>query len=84
MTWTAQNQSNINCGLRQTCSAIQLSTKSEVVEDIDTLSQKPMRELTEFRAHCGRAFTQCEEIRHFNGTLKPMAEVTCQVGYEEI
>ena len=36
----------------------------EVVEDIDTFSQTLMRQLPEFRAHCGRVFTQYEEIRH--------------------
>ena len=39
------------------------SAKSEVVEDIATFSQTLMREHPEFRAHCGRAFTQYEDIR---------------------
>ena len=42
-----------------------------------------MRELLEFRAHCGRAFPQYEEIRHLRGKLKPMVEATCQVDYAE-
>ena len=36
-----------------------------------------MRELPEFRGHCGRAFTQYEQIRHIRGNLKLMTEATC-------
>ena len=35
------------------------------------------------RAHCGKAFTQYEEIRHLRGKLKAMTEATCQVDYAE-
>ena len=43
----------------------------EVVEDVDTFSQTLMRELPEFRAQCGRVFTQYEEIRYLRGKLNP-------------
>ena len=38
-----------------------------------------MRELPEFRGHCGRAFTQYEQIRHIRGKLMLMTEATCSV-----
>ena len=79
MTCTAQDQSNINYARRKTCS----TRTCEVIEDINTFSQTLMRDLSEFRAHCGRAFTQEEEIRHLTGKLKPMTEATCQVDYAE-
>ena len=82
MTWTAQDYSYINYERRK-CSTIPPSAKSEVIEDINTFSQTLMRELPEFWAHCGRAFTQYEEIRHLRRRLKPMTEATCQVNYAE-
>ena len=53
----------------------------EVVEDVDTFSQTLMRELPEFRAHCGRVVTQYEEVRHLRCKLKPMTEATIQMDY---
>ena len=55
----------------------------EVVEDVDTFSQTLMRELPEFRAHCGRVVTQYEEVRHLRCKLKPMTEATIQMDYAE-
>ena len=55
----------------------------EVVEDVDTFSQTLMRELPEFRAHCGRVVTQYEEARHLRCKLKPMTEATIQMDYAE-
>ena len=83
MTWTAQDQSNINYARRKMCRTRTPSAKSEVIEDINTLSQTLMRELPEFRAYCGRAFTQYQEMRHPRGKLKLMTEATCQVDYAE-
>ena len=59
------------------------SAKSEVLEDITIFSETLIRELPEFKAHCGRAFTLYEEIRHLRGKLKPTTEATCQVDYAE-
>ena len=36
-----------------------------------------MRKLPEFRVHCGKAFTQYEQIKHIRGKLKFMMESTC-------
>ena len=46
------------------------------MEDIDTFPQILTRELPEFRAYCGTAFTQYEEIKQLRGKLKPMTEAT--------
>ena len=81
MTWTAQDQSNINYARRKTSSTRPPSAKSEVIEDTNTFSQTLIRELPEFRAYCGRAFTEYQEIRHPRGNLKLMTEATCQVDY---
>ena len=83
MTWTAQDELNINYARRKTCSTRPPSAKSEVIEGINIFSKTLMRELPEFRAHCGRAFTQYEEIRHPRGKLKLMTEATGQVDYAE-
>ena len=83
MTWTAQDQSNINYARRKTCNIRPPSAKSEVIEDINTFSQTLMRELPEFRANCGSAFTLYEETKHPRGKLKLMTEATYQVDYAE-
>ena len=42
-----------------------------------------MRELPEFRAHCGRVVTQYEEVRCLRCKLKPMTEAIIQMDYAE-
>jgi len=38
-------------------------SNDKVVEDIDTFSQTLMRQLPEFKAHCGKVFTQFKGTR---------------------
>jgi len=81
--FTSMSDENVRETLKDMDGTRPLSTKSEVTEDINTFSQTLMREHPEFRAHCGRAFTQYKEIRHLRGKLKPMTEAPCQVDYAE-
>ena len=50
-------------------------------QNVKWWTQTLMRAHPEFRAHCGRAFTQYEAIRHLRGKFKPVTEATCQVDY---
>ena len=69
---------NINCGSRKTCKyKTTLSTNWSGGGHWHILLNTDER-IPEFRGHCGRAFTQYEQIRHIRGKLKLMTEATCR------